>query len=29
LNHQLEGEHLSPINLEQKPESMPDSGDED
>jgi len=29
LNRQLEGEHLPAINLEQKPQSMPDSGDED
>jgi photosystem II stability/assembly factor-like uncharacterized protein len=29
LNRQLEGAHLPAINLEQKPQSMPDSGDED
>jgi photosystem II stability/assembly factor-like uncharacterized protein len=29
LNRQLEGAHLPPINLEQKPQSMPNSGDED
>jgi hypothetical protein len=29
LNRQLEEAHLPVLNLEQKPESMPDSGDED
>jgi hypothetical protein len=29
LNRQLEGAHLPVINLERKPQSMPDSGDED
>jgi photosystem II stability/assembly factor-like uncharacterized protein len=29
LNRQLEGAHLPILNLEQKPQSMPDSGDED
>jgi hypothetical protein len=29
LNRQLERAHLPTINLEQKPQSMPDSGDED
>jgi len=29
LNRQLEGAHLPAINLEQKPQSMPDTGDED
>jgi photosystem II stability/assembly factor-like uncharacterized protein len=29
LNRQLEGAHLPTINLEQKPQTMPDSGDED
>jgi photosystem II stability/assembly factor-like uncharacterized protein len=29
LNRQLEQSHLPLINLEQKPQSMPDSGDED
>ena len=29
LNRLLESEHLPAINLEQKPQSMPDSGDED
>jgi photosystem II stability/assembly factor-like uncharacterized protein len=29
LNRRLEGAHLPAINLEQKPQSMPDSGDED
>ncbi len=29
LNRQLEGAHLPAIDLEQKPQSMPDSGDED
>jgi photosystem II stability/assembly factor-like uncharacterized protein len=29
LNRELEAAHLPVINLEQKPESMPDSGDED
>jgi hypothetical protein len=29
LNRQLEGAHLPILNLEQKPENMPESGDED
>ncbi len=29
LNRQLEGAHLPVLNLEQKPENMPESGDED
>lgn len=29
LNRQLEGAHLPALNLQQKPQSMPDSGDED
>ena len=29
LNQQLLGAHLPPLNLEQKPETMPESGDED
>jgi photosystem II stability/assembly factor-like uncharacterized protein len=29
LNRQLEAVHLPALNLEQKPETMPDSGDED
>jgi photosystem II stability/assembly factor-like uncharacterized protein len=29
LNRQLEGAHLPTLNLKQKPQSMPDSGDED
>jgi hypothetical protein len=29
LNHRLKGAHLPDLNLEQKPESMPESGDED
>ena len=29
LNRQLEGAHLPKINLEQKPQSMPETGDED
>jgi photosystem II stability/assembly factor-like uncharacterized protein len=29
LNHQLEAAHLPPLNLEQKPQTMPEGGDED
>jgi len=29
LNHQLEAAHLPPLNLEQKPATMPEGGDED
>jgi photosystem II stability/assembly factor-like uncharacterized protein len=29
LNHQLEAAHLPPLNLEQKPQIMPEGGDED
>jgi len=29
LNRQLSGAHLPVINLEQKPENMPEGGDED
>ena len=29
LNRQLEGAHLPKLNLEERPQSMPDSGDED
>jgi len=29
LNRQLEGAHLPAVNLEEKPQSMPDEGDED
>jgi hypothetical protein len=29
LNRQLEAGHLPPLNLEQKPQTMPEGGDED
>jgi len=29
LNRKLEGAHLPVLNLEQKPQSMPETGDED
>ena len=29
LNRKLEGAHLPALNLEQKPQNMPESGDED
>jgi hypothetical protein len=29
LNHQLHAAHLPELNLEQKPENMPEGGDED